>query len=68
MRSNKMAIAPEPLEILACPFAPWQARACIIENNFDCRPCRQRRCVHEDFRCLRNIAPEEADEVCLQFV
>ena len=42
-------------------FAPWKPAggARIIEKALDCRPCRQRACVHGDFRCLQLIAPEE---------
>jgi heptosyltransferase-1 len=53
---------------LPAHFAPWQARACIIEKNFDCRPCRQRQCIYKDFRCLRSITPEEVYQACLQFL
>lgn len=42
-------------------FAPWKPAggARIIEKALDCRPCRQRTCVHGDFRCLQLISPEE---------
>jgi ADP-heptose:LPS heptosyltransferase len=42
-------------------FAPWKPAggARIIEKDLDCRPCRQRTCVHGDFRCLQLITPEE---------
>ncbi|TEU06574.1 MAG: glycosyltransferase family 9 protein, partial [Candidatus Aminicenantes bacterium] len=42
---------------LPANFAPWQAKAILLEKEFDCRPCKQRRCIHEDFRCLRSITP-----------
>ena len=53
---------------LPAHFAPWQAIAHLIEKEFDCRPCRQRSCIYEDFRCLRSIKPEEVYEACLRFI
>jgi len=53
---------------LPAHFAPWQARAFVIEKELDCRPCKQRRCIYEDFRCLRSIKPEEVYEACLHFI
>ncbi len=46
---------------LPANFAPWKPAggARIIEKALDCRPCKQRTCVHGDFRCLRLITPEE---------
>jgi ADP-heptose:LPS heptosyltransferase len=46
---------------LPANFAPWKPAggARIIEKALDCRPCRQRTCVHGDFRCLQLITPEE---------
>ena len=49
-------------------FAPWKAIATLIEKKFDCRPCKQRGCIHEDFRCLRKIKPEEIYQACLRFI
>jgi lipopolysaccharide heptosyltransferase II len=46
---------------LPAHFAPWRpngAPAVILEQNLSCRPCRQRECVTDDFRCLRSILPE----------
>jgi len=40
-------------------FSPWKANAILIEKNLDCRPCKQRQCIHKDFRCLSQITPEE---------
>ncbi len=40
-------------------FGPWKAKARIIEKEFNCRPCRQKKCIYRDFRCLRTITPEE---------
>jgi heptosyltransferase-1 len=53
---------------LPAHFSPWQARASLIEKNFDCRPCKQRRCIYKDFRCLRSITPEEVFQACLRFI
>lgn len=53
---------------LPAHFAPWQVEASIIEKDLDCRPCKQRQCIHYDFRCLRSIRPEEVYEACLQFI
>ncbi|NIO48637.1 MAG: hypothetical protein GTN73_04245 [Candidatus Aminicenantes bacterium] len=48
--------------------APWQAKAVLVEKELDCRPCKQRRCIYEDFRCLRGIEPEEVYQACLRFI
>ncbi|MCK4557156.1 MAG: glycosyltransferase family 9 protein, partial [Candidatus Aminicenantes bacterium] len=53
---------------LPANFAPWQAKASYVEKKLDCRPCKQRRCIHEDFRCLRNINPEEVYQACLRYI
>lgn len=53
---------------LPANFAPWQAKATLIEKNLDCRPCKQRTCIHEDFRCLKTIKPEEVYAACLHFL
>lgn len=49
-------------------FSPWQARATILEKDFDCRPCRQRTCVYQDFRCLRTITPDDVFAACRNFL
>lgn len=49
-------------------FAPWRAKVTLLEKNFDCRPCRQRQCVHDDFRCLRTISPEEVYQACFAYL
>ncbi len=49
-------------------FSPWQAKGLVIEKKFDCRPCKQKRCLYKDFRCLRNIKPEEVYQACLRFI
>lgn len=53
---------------LPAHFSPWQAKAIVIEKDYDCRPCKQRHCLYKDFRCLRNIKPEEVYKACLQFI
>ncbi len=40
-------------------FAPWQAEAAIIAKDLDCRPCKQRECLTQDFRCLQLITVDE---------
>jgi len=46
-------------------FGPWKAKAKIIEKELSCRPCRQKRCIYKDFRCLRTITPEEVYKASL---
>ncbi len=53
---------------LPANFAPWQAKAFVVEKELDCRPCKQRNCIYDDFRCLRNIEPEEVYQACLRFI
>jgi lipopolysaccharide heptosyltransferase II len=53
---------------LPAHFSPWQAKALLIEKDFDCRPCKQRRCIYKDFRCLQTITPEEVCQSCLKFL
>jgi heptosyltransferase-1 len=53
---------------LPAHFSPWRAKALLIEKNFECRPCKQRRCIYKDFRCLRSITPEEVYQACLRFI
>ena len=54
---------------LPANFAPWKPAggARIIEKVLDCRPCKQRTCVHGDFRCLQLITPEEVRGQVLTF-
>jgi lipopolysaccharide heptosyltransferase II len=49
-------------------FAPWRAESVLLEKNLSCRPCKQRRCVSEDFRCLQSIQPAEVYEACLKYL
>lgn len=49
---------------LPAVFGPWRpgvdpARTVILQNELDCRPCRQHECVSGDYRCIRAIAPDE---------
>jgi len=44
---------------LPAHFAPWRAKAVLLEKRLACRPCRQRECVSQDFRCLRGIMVED---------
>ena len=53
---------------LPANFAPWQVKAILLEKEFDCRPCKQRRCIYEDFRCLHSINPEEVYQACLRYI
>ncbi len=47
-------------------FAPWRTedRLTILQKDLDCRPCRQRGCATNDFRCLLSITPAEAAATC----
>jgi len=40
-------------------FAPWRAEATVVSKELACRPCKQRECVTQDFRCLRTITVDE---------
>jgi lipopolysaccharide heptosyltransferase II len=53
---------------LPAHFAPWKAQATLIEKSLDCRPCKQRRCLTGDFRCLHNITVDEVFTACTQFL
>jgi len=53
---------------LPANFAPWQAKAFVVEKELNCRPCKQRNCIFKDFRCLRSIEPEEVYQACLRFI
>jgi heptosyltransferase-1 len=53
---------------LPANFAPWQARAVILEKDLCCRPCEQRGCVSHDYRCLKTIASEEVFAACRNFL
>lgn len=53
---------------LSAHFAPWKAKALVIEKDLECRPCKQKQCIYKDFRCLRRIKPEEVYQACLGFL
>jgi len=53
---------------LPANFSPWQARATLIEKPLDCRPCKQRKCLTEDFRCLQSITVDEVFRACLSYL
>jgi lipopolysaccharide heptosyltransferase II len=53
---------------LPANFAPWRAKSIVIEKDLECRPCKQRTCITQDFRCLRSIDPAEVYEACLKFL
>jgi lipopolysaccharide heptosyltransferase II len=53
---------------LPANFSPWQARATLIEKPLDCRPCKQKKCVTDDFRCLQNITVDEVLRACSVFL
>jgi heptosyltransferase-1 len=67
------ATTPTPIVALFGPtlpanFSPWQARATLIEKPLDCRPCKQRECVTDDFRCLQTITADEVLRACFVFL
>ncbi len=53
---------------LPAHFAPWRANATLIEKPLDCRPCKQRRCLTDDFRCLRTITVDEVFAACARLL
>ncbi|MFW6128810.1 MAG: lipopolysaccharide heptosyltransferase II [Candidatus Aminicenantaceae bacterium] len=54
---------------LPARFRPWQAKAVLLEKDYECRlTCRQRNCVYEDFRCIRDISPQDVYKACLKFL
>lgn len=54
---------------LPAHFSPWQAKAVLLEKDFECRmTCRQRKCLYDDFRCLQTITPEEVYKACMTFL
>ena len=48
--------------------SPWKSECLLVEKKLDCRPCKQRVCVHKDFRCMRTITPEEVFQACLSLL
>lgn len=53
---------------LPAHFSPWRRMATLIQKDLDCRPCKQRECLHADFRCLQNISAEEVYAACLLYL
>jgi heptosyltransferase-1 len=56
---------------LPANFAPWRpdrGRTVILERMLPCRPCEQRACVTDDFRCLQELSPSEVFEACRPFL
>lgn len=56
---------------LPANFAPWRpggGRTVILERPLSCRPCPQRSCVTDDFRCLQDLSPAEVYEACRPFL
>ncbi|MBS3818982.1 glycosyltransferase family 9 protein [bacterium] len=53
---------------LPANFSPWRKNTAILEKDLDCRPCRQKQCIHQDYRCLRRIKPEQVYKACLSFL
>jgi ADP-heptose:LPS heptosyltransferase len=67
------ATTPTPSVVLFGPTVPeitgpWKPTATpiIFQRDLDCRPCRQRTCVHGDFRCLRSIEVREVYDACVR--
>lgn len=53
---------------LPANFSPWQAEATIIAKDLDCRPCKQKKCVTKDFRCLQGITVDEVLRACRPYL
>jgi ADP-heptose:LPS heptosyltransferase len=48
------------LPVRSAPWRPRSAATAAVERlDLACRPCDQRRCVTDDFRCLTGIGPEQ---------
>ncbi len=48
------------LPVRSAPWRPPEAVTAAVERlDLACRPCDQRRCVTDDFRCLTGIGPEQ---------
>jgi ADP-heptose:LPS heptosyltransferase len=48
------------LPVRSAPWRPSTAVTASVERlDLACRPCDQRRCVTDDFRCLTGIGPEQ---------
>lgn len=56
---------------LPAHFAPWppsRTKTVILQKDLPCRPCPQRECVTDDFRCLLTIGPDEVFAACRPFL
>lgn len=53
---------------LPAHFAPWRARAIILEKPMACRPCRQRTCLEKNYSCIQGIRPEQVVKACLDLL
>lgn len=56
---------------LPAVFSPWRrvgSRTSILEKNLPCRPCKQRKCITKDYRCLRDITPGEVFAACRPYL
>ncbi len=56
---------------LPAHFAPWRPqgnRTVVLEKDIPCRPCKQRECLTNDFRCLLTITPDEVFAACRPFL
>jgi len=56
---------------LPAHFAPWRpswTKTVILQKDLSCRPCPQRECVTDDFRCLLAIGPDEVFAACRPFL
>jgi heptosyltransferase-1 len=67
------ASTPTPIVALFGPtlpanFSPWQALATLVEKPYDCRPCRQRKCVSGDVRCLKTITVDDVLLACRSYL
>ncbi len=49
-------------------FAPWRAKAIILEKPMACRPCRQRSCLEKNYSCIQGIRPEQVVKACLELL
>ena len=48
------------LPVRSAPWRPLDIPTAAVERlDLACRPCDQRRCVTDDFRCLTGIGPEQ---------
>ncbi len=53
---------------LPAHFAPWKARAILLEKDYPCRPCRQRECRLQGIPCLLTLTPKEVMQAAASFL